>query len=212
LDAFKDVRYLTIDGKKVFVIYRPHELPDPKAFVKCWRDLAHKASLRGLYFIAVSCDPKMVREYGFDAIVPEEPAAMVSRFAATHFWLRARRFFSRRYNIWKGKRYYYGDVVKCISRRGTADVPCFPCIVPGWDVTPRYGKNGWLLHGSTPELFRSHLKNALDQVAEDAPEKKVIFIKSWNEWSEGNYLEPDQRFGRAYLNVVKEEIFCESRS
>jgi hypothetical protein len=63
-----------------------------------------------------------------------------------------------------------------------------------------------VLHESTPELFRTHLREALDLVKPRDPEQRLIFLKSWNEWAEGNYLEPDQKFGRDYLKVVGEEL------
>lgn len=65
-----------------------------------------------------------------------------------------------------------------------------------------------VFHKSTPELFRVHLKEAIEHVASRELDKRLIFIKSWNEWAEGNYLEPDRRFGKAYLEVVKEEMSC----
>jgi hypothetical protein len=79
-------------------------------------------------------------------------------------------------------------------------------VIPNWDNTPRSGKNGLVLHKSTPELFRIHLRKALHIVQHLPPEHRIIFVKSWNEWAEGNHLEPDLRFGRAYLQVIKDEI------
>jgi len=62
------------------------------------------------------------------------------------------------------------------------------------------------LHGSTPELFRRHLRRALDSVADLPHDRRIIFVKSWNEWAEGNHLEPDLKFGRGYLQVLREEL------
>jgi hypothetical protein len=82
----------------------------------------------------------------------------------------------------------------------------YPCVFPNWDNTPRSGKNGWVLHGSTPELFGIHFRKALHLVQHLPAEHRIIFVKSWNEWAEGNHLEPDLRFGRAYLQVIKDEM------
>ena len=68
------------------------------------------------------------------------------------------------------------------------------------------GHNGSVLHGSTPELFRILVKRAIELVKDFPTERKLIFVKSWNEWAEGNHLEPDLKFGRSYLEVIKEEI------
>ena len=82
----------------------------------------------------------------------------------------------------------------------------YPSVVPNWDNTPRSGVNGIVFHNSTPELFRRHLRHAMGQVAHREFDRRVIVVKSWNEWAEGNYLEPDLRFGRSYLQVVKDEV------
>ncbi|RQW84902.1 MAG: lipopolysaccharide biosynthesis protein, partial [Geobacter sp.] len=65
---------------------------------------------------------------------------------------------------------------------------------------------GFVLTGSTPECFRIHLKNILLQVASKAREKRIVMLKSWNEWAEGNYVEPDQKFGHGYLDIIRDEI------
>ncbi|MBK8742770.1 MAG: glycoside hydrolase family 99-like domain-containing protein [Betaproteobacteria bacterium] len=82
----------------------------------------------------------------------------------------------------------------------------YPCVVPNWDNTPRSGSNGRVLLGSTPELFRAHLRKAINVASRFPAERRFVFIKSWNEWAEGNYLEPDRRFGHAYLEVLRDEI------
>jgi hypothetical protein len=82
----------------------------------------------------------------------------------------------------------------------------YPSILPNWDSTPRHGMNGLVLLDGTPELFRAHLREAVDIVQSREPDHRLIFIKSWNEWAEGNYLEPDSRFGSDYLEVIREEL------
>jgi hypothetical protein len=61
-----------------------------------------------------------------------------------------------------------------------------------------------VLHGSTPELFGRHVREALQRVRRLEGGRRLVFIKSWNEWAEGNYLEPDQRHGRGYLEALSE--------
>jgi len=77
-----------------------------------------------------------------------------------------------------------------------------PCLLPNWDNTPRSGRNGLVLHDSTPELFRRQVRRGI-AIAESDP---LLFVKSWNEWAEGNHLEPDLKFGRGYLDVIREEL------
>jgi hypothetical protein len=97
--------------------------------------------------------------------------------------------------------------------KDTLKVTHYPMAVPNWDTTARYQRNALVLHNSNPVLFRSHLRKVLKQVANHQPEQRIVFIKSWNEWAEGNYMEPSRQFGLEYLTVVKEELQnFESRS
>jgi hypothetical protein len=82
----------------------------------------------------------------------------------------------------------------------------YPVAVSNWDNTPRAGRRGSVLHGSTPKLFARHLRDAVQRVADRSPEHQIVFIKSWNEWAEGNYLEPDLRHGRGYLEAVRKVV------
>jgi len=82
----------------------------------------------------------------------------------------------------------------------------FPTILPNWDHTPRSGKRGIVLCGSTPEAFRECLHQKLEAIKDKPYEKRFLMVKSWNEWAEGNYLEPDLRYGKGYLEALKEEL------
>jgi hypothetical protein len=89
------------------------------------------------------------------------------------------------------------------------EVPdAYPCVIPNWDNTARSNVRGVVLHESTPERFRAHLREAIDSVKDREFSQRLTFVKSWNEWAEGNYLEPDQRYGHGYLKVVREEVFA----
>ena len=63
-----------------------------------------------------------------------------------------------------------------------------------------------MFHNSTPELFRLHLRQAIQAVRANEPGKRIVFVKSWNEWAEGNHLEPDLRYGKGYLEVIRQEL------
>ena len=86
------------------------------------------------------------------------------------------------------------------------DDSSFPLVLPNWDNTPRSGTRGSVYHGSTPATFGEQVRIALDLVAERSPEHRVIFVQAWNEWAEGNYLEPDRRFGRGYLEALRDAL------
>jgi hypothetical protein len=72
-----------------------------------------------------------------------------------------------------------------------------------WDNTPRAKHLGSVFWGATPEAFKHHLEKCLLQVASRIPEKRIVFIRAWNEWAEGNCLEPEQKYGTEYLEAVK---------
>jgi hypothetical protein len=91
-----------------------------------------------------------------------------------------------------------------------SDFRDLPCIGPNWDNSPRIGTRGIILHNSRPELFRRNVRAALERVERADAEERLIFIKSWNEWAEGNYLEPDVRHGRGYLEALRDELGARS--
>ena len=81
-----------------------------------------------------------------------------------------------------------------------------PCIVPQWDHTPRSGWNGSLFVNTSPDLFFTHVRTALEAIKDKPNEEKLIFLKSWNEWGEGNFIEPDITFGRGFLEALRKAI------
>jgi hypothetical protein len=217
LDAFSDSRYITIEGKPVFVVFRPHELPDPKRFIDCWRELAIKSGLKGLYFIGYAEPLWIPTDCSFDASVLNNLGITLSklhRSSRSYLDRICRKLINKdlrqlyRELSSKPTVYLYKDAIKHALPPLEKDFDQYPCVIPNWDNTPRSGVRSVVLHNSTPELFRIHLKEAIAQVYDRTHDKRVVFVKSWNEWAEGNYLEPDQRFGKAYLEVVKEEISC----
>jgi hypothetical protein len=82
----------------------------------------------------------------------------------------------------------------------------FPTILPNYDHSPRSARKGFILHNSTPELFRVHVRKTIESIKDKQPEHKIIFLRSWNEWAEGNYIEPDLVFKDGYLKALKQEL------
>ncbi|MBD2182346.1 glycoside hydrolase family 99-like domain-containing protein [Planktothrix sp. FACHB-1355] len=223
LEAFSDPRYIKIDGKPLFIIYRPKKLPEPKLFTDYWRELAMKSGLKGLYFMGVVFDPSWVPELnGFDASIiinPDFSRAVSPKLIAPQFFPKSTIFdkYYTKINSVLTKKIpkinrkvpivcAYAEGIKNAFLKQAVTFEHYPCIFPNWDNTPRSGVNGVVFHDSTPELFRIHLKEALSKVENNAREKRIIFIRSWNEWAEGNYLEPDKKFGKSYLEVIKDEV------
>lgn len=139
----------------------------------------------------------MARAYGIEA------------FCYYHYWFGGKRLLERSFNdvLTSGEPDFpYAQALPDFIPDPVPGIENYPCLIPNWDNTPRSGSDGYVLHGSTPDLFRVQVKRALD-VAEKLPqERRIVFVKSWNEWAEGNHLEPDLRFGTAYLEALRDEL------
>ena len=82
--------------------------------------------------------------------------------------------------------------------------PLFPCVTPSWDNSARRSTHATILHDSTPELFAMWLDHEVKRMPDRNLPEPLLFINAWNEWAEGNHLEPDQRWGHSYLAKVKQ--------
>jgi len=203
LEAFTDDRYVTVDGKPVFVVYNPQQLPDPVRMTDCWRELAAKEGLKGLFLIGAHNEPWLPWDHGFDAATTRKithPAALGEMKGTRKLRRVLRSLLGYPKDI-----YAYKKIVPHLLMPEAAKPHIHPCVVPNWDNSPRSGKRGVIFHGATPELYRVHLRATLNQVMEKPFEHRLVFIKSWNEWAEGNHLEPDLKFGRGWLEVTRDE-------
>lgn len=199
LPAFRDPRYLRVDGRPVFYVFRPEGLPRADRFVDLWQDMARKAGLGGLYLVAEMSDllGRGIRYSaadgdGFDAGVYMRLPARIDR----RTWLRMRA----------GRRIGLPEVFPYTDRWSSDAVTgprVQPCVYPNWDNTPRSGRGGVVLTGSTPEKFRSNVRQAVASIQDRPQEERLLWVKSWNEWAEGNYLEPDLRYGRGWLEALQ---------
>ena len=209
LRMFTDPRYITVHGKPLLYVFRPEQLPDTAAFVDRWQSMATEAGLPGLYLIAEVSDLLGRGKFYRDAVRDGFDASLYMRFpaydsGAEHQAMRV----ARRLRIGEVLRYSAEPVqVPHDPRLGRT----YTTIYPGWDNSPRSGANAVILHGSTPDKFRPHVRHAIERVQDLPSDEQFVFIKSWNEWAEGNHLEPDLKWGNAYLEVVREELSRGSR-
>lgn len=203
LTAFRDPRYLTVDGKPLFIIYKPKDIPEIKDVVRLFRQMAEQAGLPGIFLVGVAHhDGWNPKQDGFDGAVVQNLPGLTRTVPWRYPWLKLKAKIGRhRLSIFEHRK-----LINSILPDRTQELDHYPCIIPNWDNTPRSGMNGLILTGSTPELFRTNIQRALDLVAHKPPEHRLVFLKSWNEWAEGNHIEPDMRFGHDYLNVLRSEI------
>lgn len=203
LPAFRDPRYLRVGGRPVFYVFRPEELPDAADFVDLWQSLARRAGLEGLYLVAEMSDllgggPRYdrVKEDGFDAGVYMRMPAGTSRREMLR--MRALRRLAGGPEVFP----YSTDWA---AQNRTGDL-VQPCVYPNWDNTPRSGRGGVVLHGATPEKFAANVRQAVASVAHRPADERLLWVKSWNEWAEGNHLEPDLQHGRGWLEALRDGL------
>ena len=202
--AFADPRYIRVDGKPLLFIYAPGELPDPAGFVERLQGMA--AEFGGLHLVAcLGSKPYQTPvEDGFDASVFFR--FPFGRDTATKFRERLQDLHLRR----GPRRYPYAETLLDPPRWVKGLV--HPCVFPNWDNTPRAGRHGIVAEGASPERFRAHLRRGIAQARANPDHEQVLVIKSWNEWAEGNYLEPDQEFGLGWLEAISSELASEQET
>lgn len=205
LKAFKDPRYITVEKKPLLHIFRPYEIPDPKRVMDYWRELALKAGIKGLHIVGDGVEPDELEDFGLDACTYSNHRLIEDPYLAKYIFLR-RLLRKYRNKFHKPQVFSYKKAMNLFIRKGDRPNTEYPAIIPNWDSTPRLGWQGIVLHNSDPELFRIHVREVKSQMKTRPIERKIVFIKSWNEWAEGNHLEPDQKYGKAYLNVLKDEF------
>lgn len=210
LPAFADSRYVRVDGAAFFLVFRPMELPNPLEFTDTWRECAVRNGIGKLHFVGIGAPSWSPAPHGFDAVVPQwvpERGSSLWRRIVEHLPgdlpNRLRRPTVHDY-AW----YVKNAVSGTIGRR--SDGWEYGFAMPNWDNTPRAGSRGVVLQGSTPALFQDMVHRVRGEYErKDVPlENRLLVIKSWNEWAEGNYLEPDRATGRAFLEALKEEVMA----
>lgn len=215
LPAFKDKRYVTCDGKPIFIIYKADLLPDVKHFIELWQKLAKENGLVGIYFIAheqdLTRDEKIKACYNKDMNLGFDAVNIVNKFVDStkelpFFYRMVRRLFYKnpKFRIMPNITPYLPHIYST-SYDNRSNV--FPSVFPNWDHTPRTGIDGLVIVGSTPDKFHEVCMRAVDNVKEKDFNRRFIFIKSWNEWAEGNYMEPDLKYGKGYLEALRSALY-----
>lgn len=203
LPAFKDKRYYKIKNKLCFYLYAPSLIPDISYFMERWQYLASKEGLSPFYFIG-GCNKKND--------VYSEPFMSCDAIALD---LKNQAFsiknpkFRRRLSYLLPFPINVISYAKAIARmidNVFAQNKIYPVVYPNWDHSPRVGKGGTIFHASSPKLFKRYIKKIIAIIKEKDSEDKVIFIKSWNEWAEGNYMEPDLKYGKGYIHALREAL------
>ena len=199
---------MTVDGKPILVIFKPTDIPDAKRRFDFWRELALEAGLKGLHIVGINMlDFTNAAELGLDAVTISTLAVTNTSNAVVNEASRVVWGIRRKLLLGGPRVVEYREAIKhLVPDLNQLDCEAYPCVFPNWDNTPRKGRKGLVLANSTPQLFESHMRDAVRAVADRDDEHKIVFLKSWNEWAEGNYLEPDTKWGSQYLEALKRVV------
>lgn len=208
LPMFKDCRYYKIGGKIVFLIYVVKDIPYLELFIQKWRSLAKENGLPDFYFVGhVNNEDEVVyaRKFNFDHLVYENHFQV---FESSKAWVnKFRTVFS----------YFTKIPINIISYEKFVDRldyslieksnDIFPTIYSNWDTSPRLGAAARIITKPEPKYFKKLIEKAIRAL--DGQSEKVIFLKSWNEWAEGNYVEPDLKYGKGRLEALRKALVVE---
>ncbi len=216
LDAFADDRYMRIAGRPLFPVYRPGDLPEPARTADTIRDEAVRAGVGEPFILGIDAFSfgRDFRHDGFDGTISFEPSLgpellphMNQSTALARPWRKlSRGVRNARLGVWDStlKVYDYRSLRNQSQRvRAEFSHPFYPTIFAGWDNTPRRGRGSIILLDDGPQEFEDGLAELIDAAADVPLDDRVIFVNAWNEWAEGNYLEPDVHDGLAKLEAVR---------
>jgi ADP-heptose:LPS heptosyltransferase len=217
--AFRDPRYLKIEGRPIFLIYRPLHLQDPAGTISRWRKIARSYGIPRPYLIAMrtnfngrsSVHPL---EMGFDAELDFQPNSPRSFHRIQASVAQKQKLFPRLYDeeirLLKEKGATicdYDEAWPIFSESAQATPASYSTIVPAWDNSPRRADQGaFILNRSTPSSYQRWLRYEIQRCSDKPPERRLVFINAWNEWAEGNHLEPDLRHGAGYLESTRRAL------
>lgn len=231
LPAFKDHRYITVDGAPLFLIWKPLDFPNTSAFIQLWLNLAKENGLPGIHFVGLqqnieneniplhkiltrdipsqgSMLYKEILDNGYSAVHGRgyNRAEFLSR---PLYEIVFRGICNRLFNHHIISKCDQRDINKHLYTEEDKWENVYPMLFPQWDRTPRSGKKARIYTHSTPEVFGEQIDQVLDLVEHKQFEHKIVFLTSWNEWAEGNYVEPDLKFGRGYLDILQKKLLKE---
>ncbi len=219
LQFFKDPRYMVEDNKPLFTIYVPHHIRKLKAMLDLWNKLAIENGFDGLKFIHQHVNSHL------DTTMDKSLFDYGIQFQPQYVEMMGASKISQLMNIWIPKitaviQKHFGLHIKKVRKQETVTIRSYddawekilslkpnkkgdlPCAFVDWDNTPRKGNRGSCYVGATPQKFGDYLSKLIVK-ARDEYKTDKIFLFAWNEWAEGGYLEPDEKFGFGYLEAVK---------
>ena len=191
-----DPRYIRIDGRPFLIVYRPQHLPDAKRTLALWREYCRNAGIGEIHLCAALTHGNLdYAQYGFDSGVEFPPHNLQCENLAGRFAF---------HEPFSGYAVDYGEVATAYLERRYTHANVFRGVFPAWDNTARTGGRAVIVLGSNPQNYEHWLAEAIRRTMQDFPgQDRLVFINAWNEWAEGCHLEPDRKYGRAFLEATR---------
>lgn len=224
LPMFRDKRYIRVDGKPLFMVFNPYEIPDNELLIQTWQKMARENGLPGIHFVARSetasggANKKDILSgieqekrfnqclsWGYDAIY-SVPVQRIKVMDMRSIKLTIDKVMKKLHIPPMLEKHNYKDIMKYLFDEWDYKENVYPMVIPHWDNTPRQGRKGYVYTNESPKLFGETVRTAIKYVEKKPDDKKIIFVHSWNEWGEGAYLEPDLRYGMGYLEQIKKNV------
>ena len=203
VEAARDPRAITVNGKPLFLVYRPLKLPDPQAFATACRAAFAQAGFAGVHLAYVESMEIVTAgltpaELGFDASVEFPPHGHAAEAQPSGDVIK---------QGWQGYRYDYPETVCEFVTRPSAGYKRYPTVFPSWDNTPRQPRRGTCFDRATPEAFGAYVEAKLAEIRDfHMGDERLLFVNAWNEWAEGAHLEPDSGFGHRWLEALRHAL------
>ena len=200
----QDPRYICIEGAPVLIVYRAQDLPNPIRSIEVWREHCESVGIGRIHVsAALTFDNEDYSRYGFDSGIQFPPH---NRSCAN---INSQIDFDTPFH---GSVVEYSAFAECYLNRTYPGRNVFRTVCPSWDHTPRIGSWSFLTLNATPANYEYWLSESISRTRRDYPgEERFVFVNAWNEWAEGCHLEPDQRFGRQFLEATFRAKTGESR-
>lgn len=215
LKVFSDKRYVRIDGRPLYLIYNPCDIPDLRDKIVLWRELAKENGFPDIYICSVKSIHNKFNEniliaLGFDALVDFIPNRDLENyrnntiFQKLWFYKLLNKIIQMSGLTKKIRKlpltnlYDYRKIASDSMADYEYKQKTFPCVIPSWDNSARK-RNSTVIHNEDTGLYEKWLENSCNKVMKNSPDEQIVFINAWNEWAEGCHLEPDLKNGRKFL-------------
>ena len=208
LPFFKDSRYIKKDRKPLFLIYQVHKINDAEKMFSVWNAIARNNGFPGVHIVSIDEDGTDIKgveanaHYNFGDALDKTFLGQLYDFVI-RCWNKSCSVFHVPLKVkWKNYELVWKAI---ISRQPSGSIPNYPGATVRYDDTPRKGERGTYLKNDSPRIFQKYMIKQLKR-ARSIYHSPFLFLDSWNEWAEGNFLEPDEQFGYGYLEALKTAI------